>query len=80
MSDETSNAITFIRTDGSHTIVQRIAGFWPLPVGGIVELGGDGGNRDYGVDAVRMRVVAVGEETRIDLYLDCAPIPTGLGL
>ena len=80
MSDETTNAVTFIRTEGGHNIVQRIPGFWPVPVGGIVELGGDGGNRDYGVDAVRMRAVVIDGQVRIDLYLDCAQIPTGLGL
>jgi hypothetical protein len=51
-----------------------------VPVGGIVELGGAGGNRDYGVDAVRMRAVVIDGQVHIDLYLDCAQIPTGLGL
>ena len=45
-----------------------------------VYIGGDGGNRDYGVDAVRMRAVVIDGQVRIDLYLDCAQIPTGLGL
>jgi len=80
VSDETSKAVTYICTEGGHNIVQRIVGFWPVPVGGIVEIGGAGGNRDYGVGAVRMRVAGVGEQTRIDIYPDCAQIPTGLGL
>lgn len=78
MTDLYENSITFIRTEGGNEIIQRIPGYWPVPIGGTVELGNP--NRDYGVVSVRIRVNSTDAPPKIDLYLDCALLPTGLGL
>lgn len=79
MTDLYEHAITMVRIDGGNDIVKRIQGYWPLPVGGTVELGDVEGNRDFGVIAVRMRINGDEQPARIDLYLDCVELPLGLG-
>jgi len=78
VTDPYENAITFIRANNGHEIIARIPGYWPVPVGGVVELGDP--NRDYGVERVRVRVNSTSTPAKMDLYLDCVLLPTGLGL
>jgi len=76
VADIFENAITFVRIDGGDEIVERIPGYWPVPVGGVIELGNP--NRDFGVVSVRIRVNSTEIPPRIDLYLDCTPLPLSL--
>lgn len=72
MIDAVDLAITFVQISETTEEVKRISGFWPVPIGSTIELGEP--NRDYRVDAVRMRVNGDEKNPRIDLFLDCVAI------
>jgi hypothetical protein len=74
MSDLIEHVLTIVRVNDG--VITQVPGYWPVPVGATVELGMP--NRDFVVEKVSVRFYNNSSPAKIDLYLDCVPIPTSL--